>query len=94
MKNAKELREITNSQRKILFEKAKQIIFKDIELSADRGRDNYTLDVNNVVYIDDDVWFKLKKPEFETIKNELKANEFILKHPSADYSKSEVIVSW
>lgn len=36
MKNAKELREITNSQRKILFEKAKQIIFKDIELSADR----------------------------------------------------------
>ena len=33
MKNAKELREITNSQRKILFEKAKQIIFKDIEFS-------------------------------------------------------------
>ena len=94
MKNAKELGEITNSQRKILFEKAKQIIFKDIELSADRGRDNYTLDVNNVVYNVDDVWFKLEKSEFETIKNELKANGFKLKPTSAEYSKSEVIVSW
>ncbi len=93
MKNAKELREITNSQRKILFEKAKQIIFKDIELSADRGRDNYTLDVNNVVYIDDDVWFKLEISEFEPIKNELNSLGFIVKE-HVNFPKSISIISW
>ena len=93
MKNAKELREITNSQRKILFEKAKQIIFKDIELSADRGRDNYTLDVNNIVYIDDDVWFKLEKSEFEAFKSELNLLGFVVQE-HVNFPKNIATISW
>lgn len=93
MKNAKELRELTDTQRTKLLKKAKHIIFKNIELWADKGRSNYTLDINNVVYVEEEIWFKLEYSEFETIKNELKELGFMVK-PSPNLSSSSVIISW
>lgn len=93
MQTAKVLRDITNSRRVVLFEEAKHIIFKQIESFADRGRDNYTLDIGNLVYVKDDLWFKLEKSEFEMIKSELKQLDFIVKS-HVNFPNNIAIISW
>ena len=52
MKNVKELRGLTDSQREKLLEKAKQRIFKSIESAAESGRNNYTLDSKNAILVE------------------------------------------